>query len=346
MNAALITDTQLKKGLLAYLDACSAKVPAGMQEPLFSVQHDSRMRLILSAGKRRESRRNIRRSAAAVLLVLVLSFSMVMAFSAEARAGFQGWFIKIRKDLIQYEFNHTMDDRAYIICAPGSLPEGFEKAETTIKDNYTLKLYKNDLSGDTIRFEYSNATETMIAEVNRQKASAELLLKDGIIEKYCIQDGNNCRVFWHDPQRRLVFFVDSSLDKSALASCFKTMNFRLPLYEPTWLPEGFEEVDKEMIYPSVDLLYMKSDEMLLFTYYDIAELEGIDIDRLGDSVDYKKMTINQLPAYYFPASKRVFGSDLVIVDEENNLVYIVCAILPEDVLVSIAESIVCSEIEW
>ena len=101
-----------------------------------------------------------------------------------------------------------------------------------------------------------------------------------------------------------------------------------------------------MIYPSVDLLYMKTDEMLFFTYYDIAELEGINIDRLGDSVDYKKLTINQLPAYYYPASKRVLGSDIVIVDEGNNLVFIICAILPEDVLVSIAESIVCSETEW
>ncbi len=122
MNAALITDTQLKKGLLIYLDACSAKVPAGMPVPLFSGQHDLRMRLILSVGKHRESRRNIRRSVAAVLLVLVLSFSMVMVFSTEARAAVRLWLIKICSDIVEYEFYHTEDDHAYIICTPGSLP--------------------------------------------------------------------------------------------------------------------------------------------------------------------------------------------------------------------------------
>jgi len=52
-----------------------------------------------------------------------------------------------------------------------------------------------------------------------------------------------CDLFWYDADRDLAFYVESNLDSNTLILCFDVLQMRLPLYEPTWLPDGYEEVN-------------------------------------------------------------------------------------------------------
>ncbi len=262
---------------------------------------------------------------------------------------FLNWTVDIYNKVAEYRFNHAEDDHAELICAPESLPEGFDRVESVRNNNYALNVYKNPETGEYIRFEYSKASEALIAEVGRQSAVAELLTGSGSIEKYCLDAGTTRRVFWYDHQRQLVFFVDSNLSSTELAGCLEKIIIRLPLYEPVWLPEGYEEIieERDIDYPGNLFVYADpAESVIAFIYYDMSELEGIAVDRLGDDLSAERLLINGNIGYYHPGNDTVPGSDLIIIDETNGLVFEINSTLSKYDIVHMAESILCTETEW
>ena len=349
MRSANFTDEQLKEALRIYLAAGEAELSADQPLHVFSERHEARMRSLFSAAARKRNRQRLWKHAAAVLIVLLLSFGMVTAFSAEARAAILNWFAEVRNTIVEYRFLHNKEDHTSIICDPGSLPEGFERVQTVHKDNYTLKLYNNAETDDFIRFEYSATTDAMIKEIETQRIGAELLIKQGIMEKYYKDAGSLGQAFWYDHQRHLVFFVDSSLSKADLAQCIERISFRLPKYEPTWLPEGYviSEEGRENVYPMLsNVYYDNSGNGFIYTCCALEELDGIMVDRLGDTIQSEHLWINNNEAYFYPASEKVPGADLIIVDESNGLVFELNGLLERDVMIKIAESIKRTEIIW
>lgn len=352
-----VTDKEIEKAVDLYVEELLTSFSNTESDHVFSERYEKRKAQIIACGakpvRRADSSENrvirpvwLRRSIAAVL-TLVLSLSIAMTFSTTARAAVSNWLTETYNKLVKYVFSHNEDDHTYLICAPGSLPEGFEHVETIREDNYTLKEYKNAVTGDFLRFEYSKATEPMKAEIEKQKAGAELLAVSGSIEKYCFDAGASRRVFWYDHQRELVFFADSSLDRDILAASLDSISIRLPLYEPAWLPEGYEEAEQNTEYPSVMITYMDSNSkgMIIYCYSDMAETDLVAIDQIGKDLDFETVQINGIRAYYY-SYKDEEGGDLIWIDEETKLVFTISTSVSRDELLLFANSIKCVELDW
>ena len=345
------TDEQLKTAAAGYLKAEAAVLAAGATLPLYSKRHNDRMQHILAAYRRKTSRRRTRRSIAAALAVLVLSFGILTAVSPTVYAAVESWTLNIYNKIVDYRFSHTSDDHAFLICAPAKLPEGFVRTENYRSGYYCRSTYKNAETGDYLRFEYRRPTEKQITDIERRGKEAELLLESGIIKKYYVQTSKSSKLFWYDPQHELVFYVESSLGRQELASAFENVSMRLPMYGPTWLPEGYKEMEEERIVDSscIELVYADSEgePAIGIGCYNRATFFGLSVDGLGDDVsETEKLMINGNVAFYHPGTENDPSVSLIMIDEHNHLVIWIDALLGKDDLIRLTESIKCTESEW
>ena len=347
MTGSNCFEQDLKKAVLAYGDAWCAAAPVFDKDHEFSERYRAQKQAILAKAARRKKARHIRQGFAASFAVLLLSFGMVMAFSQDARATFINWTLNIYNGIADFQFYGAEDDRAYIICDPGRLPEGFERTSEYHKGYYARKVYEDQASGAYIRFEYRRPTDRQIQRIKERAESAELLLKDGIIEKYYTQNGSASELFWYDPQRELVFYVESNLDKAALAECFKGISFRLPLYEPTWLPDGFETVEFSLESLSCHITYVDDHgNGIVYSYYEKQNTQNIVFDYFGEDIEVKSGNIGGYYSYYSPFPDGQTGGDLLIIDDDRTLVYVIEATISFEELAKLVENIQCTETDW
>ena len=340
-------EQDLKRAVLAYGDAWCSASPVYDKDHVFSDKYKAQKQAILARAARRKKTRSIVQGFAASFAVLLLSFGMVMAFSQDARATFINWTLNIYNGIADFQFYGAEDDRAYIICDPGSLPEGFERTSEYHRGYYARKVYEDQASGAYIRFEYRRPTDRQIQRIKERAESAELLLKDGIIEKYYRQSGSASDLFWYDPQRELVFYVESNLDKAALAECFAGISFRLPLYEPTWLPDGFEKTAQNMDYPNCDIIYSdSSDRLVMLISSDMAETDLIAFQFINKDMFVEEVKMAGLECYFAPFPDNAAGGDFVLIDDKRNLVFSGEVTISKEELIKLLISIQCTETDW
>ncbi len=348
MEQLCFTETELKAGLDLYAKRLCLYDKDQQPEHVFSEWYNSRIASILKKDKARQNRRKVLRAVASFLIILALSFSMIMAFSSRARAYFADWIVDTYDKLVEFTINHTGDDHAVIICAPESLPEGFERVKTQRDGYYSNTLYSNAETGDYIRFEYRKATDAWIKTIARRAEKAELVPEDGPIKKYFTVSASENRLFWYDPDRALVFTVRSSLGKETLVDIFSRLSYRLPMYEPTWLPEGVKVMYVQDVYPQKIIVYGndKFEDVLYIIIQDMAESAGVVIDRLGDGIIQYDVEFSEKHCYVYPASEHSMANELICVDENNNLIVTMNGILSESDLLKMIESAEITETDW
>ena len=234
-----------------------------------------------------------------------------------------------------------------IICDPAGLPEGFVKAETYHSGYYTRKLYKNAETGDYIRFEYRKPTQAQVDRLEKRGQKAEPVTAANGVPMYYAAGSPN-ELFWYDADRKLIFSVESNLNRNMLLSSFASVDYRLPLYEPAWLPEGYEGIDKTDYYPNYDITYYNpaTDSYIYYSYSDLAETDLITIDQLGEDVIVEDVIINGEQSHYFPSANGNQDGDLVYIFETENIVIILTTDIGIDNCVRFAESIRCTESSW
>ena len=324
MEQLCFTETELKAGLDLYAKRLCLHDKDHQPEHVFSEWYNSRIASILKKDKARQNRRKVLRAVASFLIILALSFSMIIAFSSRARAYLADWIVDTYDKLVEFTINHTGDDHAVIICAPESLPEGFEHVKTQRDGYYSSTLYSNAETGDYIRFEYRKATDAWIKTIARRAEKAELVPEDGPIKKYFTASASENRLFWYDPDRALVFTVRSSLGKESLTEIFSNLSYRLPMYEPTWLPEGFTLTLTDDDYPTILIICENTKGQLLTAQvYDMAETDSISVFETTNSIVYEDISVNGIPGYYFAQSEHSVTSNIVWRNESDHIIFIV-----------------------
>ena len=357
MNAAAFTEAQLKNAVALYSQALRTEEPSDVPDPEFSAAFKNRMRensaqaAVMAAQKRRAARRRILRTAAAVIAVFVIALASAFAFSAPARAAVLRWYTEVRDKVLRIRFTHSEDDHAFIICTPGELPEGFVCDETRRIGDYCLKQYKNAETGDYIRFEYLRPSEKQKAGIEKTGQNAEQYLVFDYYKMYLTGSPGAYKLCWYDSDRDLAFYAESNMDKDALVRTFSTVDFRLPLYEPTWLPAGYMEYDRYDDYPGIDIFYSLYDNRHLL--YSVSEMYSTDLVYISkglgkdsDDVISEKILINGMDGYYYPPTEHSISSDLVIIDSKNGLVCLLSGPVSRAEIIRMAKSIRCLEPDW
>ena len=350
MSSGVLSDEILKKAVISYCEALCASEQREAPVHSFSELYSIRIQKLIAVVRRRRRVKQIMRNVLVAAVCMLIIAGAVVVSSPTAYAAVRSWTINIYNKLVDYTFNHTEDDHAAIICAPADLPEGFELAETYHSGYYTRKLYKNS-SGSYIRLEYRKPTDTQKARIEKRSAEAERVTTANGVPMSYLQGSSKNELFWYDADRSLVFSVESNLDKDALLDCFSSVSYRLPLYEPTWLPEGYKEVQRMEHYPYYDIIYAVSDldfsqHVILYSYCDIAETDGVVIDRLGDDVVVEGVRINGILGKYYPHTDGMEGGDFILINEKDKLIYMIESDLDKNLILRLAESIMCVEESW
>ena len=344
MSAAEFSEKDLKLAVAAYCRDLCAPEPDYDPGHVFSERYNEQIRKILSMSRRQIYMKRALRMAASLFIVLLLSFGAVMLMNGSARAAFVNWTVNIYNRIVDITFTHTGDDHAYIICTPGELPEGFELAENYHIGYYTRSLYKN-AEGQYIKFEYCRPTEKQKQRIEARSAGAETAVSAQGVKMFLEEGRNVSHLFWYEPHQDLAYYVESNLDKDILIKCFDVYSLRLPVYEPAWLPEGYEAVYRNDAYPQYALDFYNADtgEYIYYSYTDAAETDLVFADRLEDDTIVEEVIINGNQGYYFPKTENVADNDMVIIDTSNHLVFTISAELDKAIMVRIAESIICKE---
>ena len=358
MSGMVITEEQLKTAVEEFAEEQYAELPFEGPDPEFSENYQARKRQFIamvrengySAGSGRRNHR-VLKTVAAVFAILIISFAILMVANPNVYAAVRNWTINIYNKFVDYTFHHTEDDHAIIICNPAGLPEGFETTETYHSGYYTRKLYENVETGDYIRFEYRKPTQSQIDRIEKRGQKAEAVTAANGVPMY-FAEGSPNRLFWYDKDRNLAFYVESNMGKDDLMECFASVDYRLPLYEPEWLPEGYEEIYREDLFLEQFILYEVegSDNSLLLYYSDMAEtgpitiIKGVGND--SDDIEYEEIQIGNIKAMYYSSTEHDEGAEMIWIDETNHLVFTLEGDIQKDMAIRIVQGIRCIETEW
>ena len=132
-------------------------------ERVFSSRFEEKMKKMIRREKLKAQSRRLIRSAAAVLLVIVLGFGSFLAANAEARASFFGWIREVYQSSIVYRY---LGDDTSASKIPeyelGLLPEGFLCTVSQKDDLSGFKVY--ECNDDVIFFSYYLAHENIYSQ--------------------------------------------------------------------------------------------------------------------------------------------------------------------------------------
>ena len=110
------------------------------------------------------------------------------------------------------------------------------------------------------------------------------------------------------------------MDQDALVKVFKdSIEMHPPIYEPTWLPEGYVLYDTYIDGGSCDISYHNetTGDIISIESSDLGITDRFFIDGTGSS---KEFLVNGMPATIHWGDGQYKGTVLVMIDEKQNLV--------------------------
>ena len=348
MGRVDFTEQELKKAVIIYVDAWENATLDIDQDHVFSERFNRRKKEILERSRRIESRRNMRRNTAAVFLVLILSFSIVMVFSQRAQAAVWNWLVEIYDKLVVYDVNNSDGQRADLLCKPSELPEGFERTEEQHRSYYHAYTYRSRETNEYIKFTYRRPTEAQLKRLVKQSNDAEKILLSASREAYYIEKGNSRNLFWYNDDLGLSFSIESDLDKETLIETFSSLEYRLPRYEPTWLPEGYEltETDISILGRTAIYTHKSTDRIIVCDYSDKATFNGFEVDGMGYEIVSETVSSNGKEYFFAYSGRDKEFTKTSFIDEQSNLVYTLSGYLTREESLKILKSIIITETEW
>lgn len=114
----------------------------------------------------------------------------------------------------------------------------------------------------------------------------------------------------------------------------------LPNYELSYIPAGFEEVDRFQKSDAKSLFYTQTDNdnVIVFECYLLSKNKHIQVSYDKD-LYHERVLIENLPADFYMADETSETNTLIWLDETNQIVFIINSNLEKDVILSIAEGV-------
>ena len=307
----------------------------------FSKEYTNNLNRMLCASERRMKRKRMLLRVAACFVALLVAFAAACAISPKVWAAVRSWYVNIvSPDRLVYEFNHEENDHAFLVVRPDSLPEGFELTDIDEGDGYRNQVYKNSSTGEYLKFSYHWATVGDLKKLEiLEKKHGQISIFMGQQAVAYTENGLS-KLFWYDKYSGISCWAESNMNQEALVNVFKeSIEMHPPIYEPTWLPEGYVLYDIYIDGGSSNLVYYNEKTN------DIIEIEcgdlGIEYGSFVDGAEHvKNVVVNTIPATVYWGEGQIKGTVLVMIDETRNLVLSVfTGELDPELVVSIAEGL-------
>ena len=120
-----------------------------------------------------------------------------------------------------------------------------------------------------------------------------------------------------------------------------TREAALPKYRPTWLPEGYEETRVLEQSTGLSVTYQnENDDCIFFEVHQMHDGGIIDlITHPGEECTFETVNINGLHGELYISSNAAEQSNLIWMDDEAGVFYVVSATQEPSVILHIAESV-------
>ena len=144
-----------------------------------------------------------------------------------------------------------------------------------------------------------------------------------------------------DAEARAAFFgwVKSERDNSIVYGFTEDSRAALPEYALSWLPDGFTEHDRFSNDRMSSTLYTnEAGNTIVFDYS--LQSEGMEVIYLfGGKAPYEQINLDGISYDFYSADGFSQTNNLIWLDEELGIVFMLDSSLPQDVMLHIAESI-------
>lgn len=112
----------------------------------------------------------------------------------------------------------------------------------------------------------------------------------------------------------------------------------LPVYRPTWVPDGFVEVTVLDEEESQAIVYQSEDDVFVFVYYWMSE-SGNAAYTATDGGEWTEVSVGEYPGHYYAAASEDVSNDLVWLDEDTRVAFTISAYLSYEEIMHIAERV-------
>ncbi len=198
----------------------------------FSEAFAAKMEPLLKASGRREKTRQVMRTVAASIALIILCGVIWAATNAEARVAVQRWFKFTWNNIITYQFTEEWTGKLPTY-RPTWLPDGYREAG--IFDTGKLcDITYEDENGNLIFFYYQamdDGSELGFVILNEDEVRHESVLIKGLPGDFyiCFTGNEQSCLIWMDEKNGLVFGVDSYLESDVILQIAESVSkFRNP----------------------------------------------------------------------------------------------------------------------
>ena len=217
MIKRMITDEELISATASVRDAMLRTLP----EPedctgAFSAQFEEKIRKLKKAAERKAAWCRFAKGAVAAVLVVLISFSMLLAFSTETRAAVKIWFRESFGSLTTYTFQES-EVNSLPKYELTWIPEGYELIREESSAYMRAVIYQKGYNArDVFIFDYniandhsklfvqSTSGEQTIETVDVWGTQGDLYLSSGPDDSYLL--------VWFDEANSVVFTINTYLE--------------------------------------------------------------------------------------------------------------------------------------
>ena len=187
----------------------------------FSADFERKMEKLFVRERAMRRMAEIRRWAAAILLLVIIGGSAILAVDTEARAAFFGWVRKVYENSIVYEFFNEPTEGKLPTYDLGWVPEGYELTDAYRDETLYSAVYRK---GEDIRdrfiYQYGYVHEGTKMELLLDLSEYEvkhIVLADKKVDLYISKnEAESSTAVWIDELSGIHFMIDGFFNESVM----------------------------------------------------------------------------------------------------------------------------------
>ena len=294
-----------------------------------------------AAGRRKKPLwARVLRTAAGLLLVLSLTAGAVLWASPAARV----WAAELARMLMVWTdvsadfLFHGGDAAATDLSCwrPTWLPEGYEEVEVWAPGGIYKITYEN-AEGQSLTLRCISPNTSAVSMDNEHSDYSEITINGS--KAYLLvsnAEGWQSSLIWTNEENSVMFILRGYISAEDLIRMAESVRITLPRWRPTWLPEGYEEVDVWDTMSIHEITYQNEYGEKIYFEYSIPS-GALTID--NEHSDYSEIEINGCKAHLFASNTEGKPSFLLWMNKEETAFFMLQGEAPPEDLIRMAESI-------
>ena len=220
MENVVLTEERLREAVLKAHDIWLSTIEADEEKYVLSPAFERKIKHLIQRMKLRRIAGKVARTAAGILLTILVGAAAWLTFDVEARAAVKAWFMEFYEHNIVYRFCENAESDELPLYELGYIPDEFVLEREVITEKFRALHYKNQKTGKTFVFEYrvgDKNTYLNLCRLNDEMALEKVMIND-VESNYflgCDQRKDNALI-WMKEEVNIVFILNSNLEKLEL----------------------------------------------------------------------------------------------------------------------------------